>query len=106
MHCGVCVRRHRFVERWDGAWYGTTDYGSCGDRWQDGELGSRPFRPGWRKEAQDRFRAMWENAAPTNLYNRYINADIRLATCGDDDSEKACADLDAAQEAIRERWSA
>lgn len=73
--CPVCDRRHRFVISWDGAWYGTTLYGSCGDSWQDGELGYRPFRRGWRKEAQEHFRAMWDHAASREAYDRYVEAD-------------------------------
>lgn len=75
LHCYECDRRHRFIVRWDGAWYGTTEYGSCGDSWQDGILSSRPFRRGWRKEAQRQFRAMWANAASPEAYERYTHAD-------------------------------
>lgn len=33
-------------------WYGWTVYClGCGDRWQDGERGERPFARGWRKAA-------------------------------------------------------
>lgn len=77
--CPVCERRHRFVISWDGAWYGETLYGSCGDHWQDGELGSRPFRKGWRKEAQVAFRNRWANTASPEAYDRYVRADCSLA---------------------------
>lgn len=79
LYCPVCERRRRFIERWDGAWYGTTQYCACGDRWQDGELAPRPFERGWRKEAQDHFRAMWDNAASGANYDRYVRADQSFA---------------------------
>ena len=96
--CPECKRRHRFVIRWDGAWYGTTDYGSCGDYWQEDWRGPRPARRGWRKEAQEQFRAMWDNAAPRDLYDAYVNADIEL-TLGDD-WESAAERRDSAVRAI------
>jgi hypothetical protein len=74
----VCERRHRFVIRWDGAWYGTTDYGSCGDSWQEDWMRPRPFERGWRKKAQAEFRAMWDHAAPRNLYEQYVRADREM----------------------------
>lgn len=101
--CPICKRRRRAIVRWDGAWYGTTDYCACGDSWQDGELGYRPFQKGWRKKAQERFRAMWDNAAPRPLYDAYVDADIRLAMTDDDDWERACDDRDAALAAIQAR---
>jgi hypothetical protein len=37
----------QFAER-----YGTTwTCCGCGDSWQDGERGERPFAPGWRKRS-------------------------------------------------------
>ena len=37
----------------------------CGDRWwpEQGRV-RRPFKRGWRKEAQRRFERLWEQAAP------------------------------------------
>ena len=101
LNCPECKRRHRFVIRWDGAWCGTTDYGSCGDWWQEGFRADRPFQRGWREEARAKFRAMWDNAAPRNLYNAYVNADCRMAIAGDDDWEQAADDRAAALAAIR-----
>jgi len=48
--CPVCLKRanilYEFYE-----WYGWhVTCLRCGDQWEDGELLSRPFRPGWRKE--------------------------------------------------------
>jgi hypothetical protein len=100
LDCPVCKRKRRFVITWDGAWYGSTLYCACGDRWQDGELGPRPSQRGWREEAQQRFRAMWDNAAPRALYDAYTAADCRFAMTDGDEWEKACADRDAALAAI------
>lgn len=105
-HCPICERRRRTVIRWDGAWYGTTVYCACGDRWQDGELVPRPFRKGWRKEAQQSFRAMWDNAAPRDLYDAYVRADRAFAITDGDQWERACEDRDAALAAITERRAA
>lgn len=105
-HCPECNRRHRFIEHWDGAWYGTTLYGGCGDMWQDGEPWQRPFEKGWRKKAQERFRAMWQHAAPRDLYDAYIEADVRIATTQDDaEFDAACVARAAAQRAITEAAS-
>lgn len=102
LHCFECKRRHRFVVRWDGAWYGTTEYGSCGDYWQEGWRGPRPARRGWREDAKARFRAMWDNAAPRDLYEAYVSADIKTAVARENDEVMAAFDeRDAALEAIR-----
>lgn len=99
--CGVCERRHRFIERWDGAWYGSTFYGGCGDTWMDGEMLPRPFERGWRKKAREQFRAMWDNAAPNKLFNAYADADTRIATARtDEQAEQAWNDRQAAHAAI------
>jgi hypothetical protein len=80
MHCPACERRRRFVERWDGAWYGSTLYCACGDYFQEDWMGTRPFERGWRKKAQERFRVMWDNAASSENYERYVRADQSFAT--------------------------
>lgn len=77
-YCPECDRRHRFVIRWDGAWYGTTHYGSCGDRWQEGCRCPRPFERGWRQEAQAYFRRLWDSAASPAAYERFVRADVGL----------------------------
>lgn len=89
--CPECGRESRAIERWDGAWYGVTDYCECGDRWQDGERTPRPFRRGWRKEAQAQFERMWEAAAPDDLYEAYTRADLQLAMANDDEEIRAAA---------------
>ena len=58
--CPICKRRRRFVGTF-AAYYGFTWYCvACGDRWQDDELGSRPFMRGWRKEAIAYAKALWD----------------------------------------------
>jgi hypothetical protein len=98
--CPECDRRHRFVVQWDGAWYGTTLYGACGDKWADCEMYPRPFQKGWRTKAQERFRAMWDNAAPADLYERYVRADRDFSIGSDDEWEKAAEERSAAHAAI------
>ena len=103
--CPECNRMRRFIIRWDGAWYGSTFYCACGDAWQDDWRMPRPFRPGWREEAQAKFRAMWDNAAPVALYEAYTTADCQFAMTDGDEWEKACADRDAALIAIHAHQS-
>lgn len=64
--CPVDKRRTRFYARFQ-HWYGWESYClSCGDRWSgDGELGSRPFARGWRKEAIARHKANWDGVRVT-----------------------------------------
>jgi len=62
IHCPFCERRQEMVVRHE-PWYGqTTMCTGCGDSWQDGELGWRPFKRNWRKEAVARHRALWDRA--------------------------------------------
>lgn len=72
--CPVCECMTEMVERHE-AWYGTSTYCcKCGDRWSDGELGPRPFRRGWRREAVQRHREMWDRATfgpPPDLLDLY-----------------------------------
>jgi hypothetical protein len=57
--CPIEGRRRRFYVRFQ-HWYGAEWHClGCGDRWQDGELGSRPFMRGWRKEAIARAKRDW-----------------------------------------------
>lgn len=103
-NCPECKRRHRFVIRWDGAWYGTTDYGSCGDYWQEDWRGPRPAKRGWREERKAEFRAMWNNAAPRELYEAYVSADIRTAVAHENEDVTAAFDeRGAALAAIQQR---
>lgn len=102
IHCPACNRRHRFVVSWDGAWYGSTYYGLCGDAWQDGEMAPRPFERGWRREAQVRAAEMWKYAASPEGFRRYQVADRSLATAKNDRQvTKAIRKRAAAMELIR-----
>lgn len=57
--CPVEHKRRRIYCRFQ-HWYGWEMYClGCGDRWADGELGSRPFMRGWRKEAIARHKRYW-----------------------------------------------
>lgn len=85
MECPSCKRRHRFVVSWDGAWYGTTEYGSCGDTWQEGRRSERPFRRGWRKQRQERFRSLWAASTTPTLWDAYSSADIEAACAHTDE---------------------
>lgn len=98
--CPECDTRHDAVVTWDGAWYGTTLYGSCGDRWQDGERAPRPFERYWRRDAAARFQAMWDNAAPADLWDEYVQADCDMATADDSNWEEAAERRDDAHAAI------
>lgn len=49
-HCPTCERPRRMLGM-HAEWYGTTwTCASCGDQWTDGEMHSRPFCPGWRRD--------------------------------------------------------
>ena len=63
--CPTENKRRRFYGSTSSLWYAAewTCLG-CGDRWSDGERGSRPFMRGWRKEAIARARERWKNAKP------------------------------------------
>lgn len=64
--CPVCkVENARIViNHFGNPYYGPkVTCAECGDSWSDGELMERPFRRGWRKEAQAQALADW-NAAP------------------------------------------
>lgn len=62
LHCPVCECITEMVERHE-AWYGTTTYCcKCGDTWQDGDLGYRPFARGWRAKAAAYHRKLWDQA--------------------------------------------
>jgi hypothetical protein len=50
-HCPTENAQRRMVGGF-APWYGWTVYClGCGDRWQDGERGERPFARGWRSDA-------------------------------------------------------
>jgi len=57
--CPTEGKRRRFYVRYQ-HWYGSEWYClGCGDRWQDGERGERPFMRGWREQAIARATTGW-----------------------------------------------
>lgn len=59
MRCATCKTNRRMVWH-DEVWYGSTLICChCGDRWQDGELCPRPFKPGWRKQSAAKATEQW-----------------------------------------------
>jgi hypothetical protein len=63
--CPTENRRRRFFVRFQ-HWYGSTWHClGCGDAWQDGERGYRPFARGWRKDAIRRAKAGWDRVTVT-----------------------------------------
>lgn len=83
MECPICTTRKRFVETWGGAWYGSTlTCLGCGDQWQDGELGYRPFQRGWREKSKARAREKWTTALSADDYRTAVRRDIESACNG------------------------
>ena len=98
-HC----KGQRAVYTWDGAYYGYTGYCECGDAWSDGYLHERPFRRGWRQEAQREFEKKWATAIPRFLFKRYTRAETGMALGHDDEAvASACDSLIATSKAIEE----
>ena len=87
---GVLERRIRFcpteqAERRmvgaSAAWYGTTwTCLGCGDRWQDGERGSRPFARGWRQRSIEQASRLYalalSGAAARSALDRYLRESL------------------------------
>jgi hypothetical protein len=60
LFCPTEGKRRRFYA-WFAHYYGWTyECLGCGDRWMDGERGSRPFYRAWRKDAMARAKAGWD----------------------------------------------
>jgi hypothetical protein len=75
--CPVCKQRRRFVVWWGGMWYGETlTCLGCGDSWQDGERGYRPFQRGWRQKAIAQAKATWAQAVTPREYKAAVRAEI------------------------------
>lgn len=62
LKCPVCKRRRRHIVTLEGYYGSTIGCLGCGDRWMDGELCPRPWRPGWREESRAQLRHKWANA--------------------------------------------
>jgi hypothetical protein len=74
--CPTEQRRRRLYCTFAG-WYGVTWYClGCGDCWQDGERGSRPFERGWRAKAIARAKSGWRAAMSPREAHRAIRATI------------------------------
>ncbi len=75
--CPVEKKRRRIYGRFQ-HWYGWQWYClGCGDRWADGELGSRPFERGWRAKAIARHKANWAGVPIGNdraAFRRFVAA--------------------------------
>ena len=65
---GICkTETSRLIDALSSSpYYGPITYCECGDRWDasEGWHYERPFRRGWRAEAQRRFERMWLEAFP------------------------------------------
>ena len=58
--CPTCKRRRRMYG-WYQDWYGwTVTCLGCGDRWCEGEMAERPFKPRWRPERIAEAKAGWD----------------------------------------------
>lgn len=74
--CPIEGRRRRMYG-WFQHWYGwTVTCLGCGDRWQDGELGARPFKRGWRREAIAAAKKAWA-AAPHGRPAKFTEDELR-----------------------------
>ena len=83
--CWTCERRTPHIIKWDGAWYGTTQYCVvCLDGWQDGYRMERPFRRGWKVERAARIKSLWDSALLPVEYHRWVYLDVHRATCHDE----------------------
>ena len=93
LKCWTCERRTPFVVRWDGAYYGTTEWCVvCLDGWVDGYRMERPFRPRWKVERAAEIKAKWDDAMLPARYRAWTRYDIHTATCWE---EGPCAECDA-----------
>jgi hypothetical protein len=90
--CWTCEKRTPHVMKWDGAWYGTTDYCIvCLDGWQDGERMGRPFQRGWKKERAAYIKRLWDEAMLPERYHAWVHWDAHRATCH---VERGCAECE------------
>ena len=91
--CWTCERRTPHVIKWDGAYYGTTQYCIvCLDGWQDGERMERPFRRGWKKDRAAYIRRLWDTAMLPARYKAWTEYDLHTIFC---DVQGDCAECNA-----------
>ena len=64
--CGLSDARQLVTHPTSG-WYAPSTKCACGDEWAEGELMPRPFRRGWRQEAQRKFEKAWAAAHPEGV---------------------------------------
>ena len=58
-YIGARIVRHESGSPWYAPWWTCVE---CGDSWSEGELAARPFRRGWRAQAQSDALRDWESA--------------------------------------------
>lgn len=76
-YCPTEDRKRRFWVT-GASYYGTTWHClGCGDRWQDGERGYRPYARGWREKAIAEYREAWSRI-PAGLSPRPTMAEMGL----------------------------
>lgn len=68
---GCSDQARRIIHEPNSPYYGPTFYCECGDSYTDGFRDRRPFRRGWRTEAQKRFEQRWETALPEGTVANY-----------------------------------
>lgn len=75
-----------------------TDLCECGDRWWPEEgRAPRPFRRGWRQEAQQHFERLWEQAAPDGSRFTYSDDGYLIVTTPDGNRHSAWGGQDQPQ---------
>lgn len=80
--CWTCGKRTPHIMKWDGAWYGSTDYCVvCLDGWQDGERMERPFRPRWKQERAAYIKTLWDEAMLPERFAAWTSWDVHQAIC-------------------------
>lgn len=76
-HCPTCKTKRRMLMHYAGMYYGhDVTCLTCADRWQDGELAPRPFRPDWQEEVLGRVRVLAAKAVTRREYHDYCQADF------------------------------
>ena len=85
LDCPTCEKPTEMVERWDGAWYGTTLMcRECCDQWQDGFRLPRPFARNWMRDQSEHIERLAASALTADEYKRWTDLDVHRARCNDD----------------------
>lgn len=78
--CWTCKVKTRMVQRWEGAYYGSTlRCLECGDQWMDGERAERPFYRYWKRDRIQTATDMWDHALSDEAWDAYAHADVQWA---------------------------